>query len=266
MPVLKNAFQDGKWYGLPYHTGAELSSMCRAFGYTGELIGSRWNYMEALIQFAIDQNRCSELLLYLFSLEQFKYLNELPTIEEIDLLRQKIVNAAIERLNWLIRLSMKEITFYNGQFYIIEAGKQPVIQTPTVNAVTVPYIHSLRERCEADFANGNYDSVITKSRTLMEESLIYLLEQNSTPVTAKGDLIKLYGQVKELRGMKQKSTYDIRINDLLSGLEKIVNSIATMRNINSDAHGAGSGRINIREKEARLVMNAAITYCEYLLT
>lgn len=65
--------------------------------------------------------------------------------------------------------------------------------------------------------------------------------------------------------MTQSSTYDTRVNDLLSGLEKIVNSIASMRNMNSDAHGAGSGRINIKEKEARLVMNSAISYCEYML-
>ena len=99
----------------------------------------------------------------------------------------------------------------------------------------------------------------------MEETLIYYLEQHGETVTSKGDLIKLYGQVKSLRGMTQSSTYDTRVNDLLSGLEKIVNSIANMRNLNSDAHGAGSGRINIKEKEARLVMNSAINYCVYML-
>ncbi len=100
----------------------------------------------------------------------------------------------------------------------------------------------------------------------MEETLIHYLEQRGETVTAKGDLIKLYGQVKSLRGMTQSSQYDSRVNDLLSGLEKLANSIASMRNMNSDAHGAGSGRINIKEKEARLVMNAAITYCEYMLS
>jgi hypothetical protein len=38
-----------------------------------------------------------------------------------------------------------------------------------------------------------------------------------------------------------------------------------MRNINSDAHGVGNKRIRIKEKEARLVMNAAMSYCEYML-
>ena len=65
--------------------------------------------------------------------------------------------------------------------------------------------------------------------------------------------------------MQQNSEYDKRVNGLLSGLEKIVQNIGDMRNINSDAHGVGSNRIRIREKEARLVMNSAISFCEYLL-
>ena len=257
---------NGSWYGLPYHSASELYDICRSFGYVGELGGSRWTYVETLIQFAIDQGRCSELLSYLLSVEHFTNLNGLSSLEEIDVVHQKIIYAALEKLNLMIRLTRKELVLYNGHFFIVEAGKQPIIQTPTVNAITVPYVHSLRERCQADFLSGNFDSVITKSRTLMEETLIHYLEQKGEIVTAKGDLIKLYGQVKSLRGMTQSSQYDVRVNELLSGLEKLVNSIASMRNMSSDAHGAGSHRINIKEQEARLVMNAAITYCEYMLS
>ncbi len=65
--------------------------------------------------------------------------------------------------------------------------------------------------------------------------------------------------------MQQCSTFGKRVNGLLSDLEKIVQNIGDMRNINSDAHGVGSGRIKIREKEARLIMNSAILFCEYML-
>ena len=66
--------------------------------------------------------------------------------------------------------------------------------------------------------------------------------------------------------MKQSKEYDARVNSLLGGLEKIVHAVAEMRNANSDAHGVGSKRINIRESEARLVMNASITFCEYMIS
>ena len=66
--------------------------------------------------------------------------------------------------------------------------------------------------------------------------------------------------------MQQSKEYDARINSLLGGLERIVQSVAEMRNASSDAHGVGSKRYAIRESEARLVMNSAITFCEYLIS
>lgn len=127
------------------------------------------------------------------------------------------------------------------------------------------YVQGLRERCTEDFICGNYDSVITKSRTVIEEVLIFILENNKVTVESKGDLNKIYNQVKGLYNMRQDKGYDGRVNSLLSGLEKIVQSIAEMRNVNSDSHGVGSSRIAIKESEARLVMNSAVTFCEYIL-
>lgn len=64
--------------------------------------------------------------------------------------------------------------------------------------------------------------------------------------------------------MQQNSNWDKRINELLSGLEKIINSISSMRNSNSDAHGTGQGII--KEREAVLIANAAIMFSEYVLS
>jgi hypothetical protein len=100
----------------------------------------------------------------------------------------------------------------------------------------------------------------------MEEVFIYILECNRVEITAKGDLNRLYNQVKGLFGMQQSAAYDKRVNGLLSGLEKIVNAIAEMRNNDSDAHGVGSGRIKVKEEEAQLVMNSAVSFCDYILS
>ena len=58
---------------------------------------------------------------------------------------------------------------------------------------------------------------------------------------------------------------DKRINELLSGLEKIIDAIAEMRNKNSDAHGVGQKRINISEHHARLFVNSAMTLADFIL-
>ncbi|MBR5576869.1 MAG: abortive infection family protein, partial [Bacteroidaceae bacterium] len=49
------------------------------------------------------------------------------------------------------------------------------------------------------------------------------------------------------------------------GLHKIVSSISSMRNINSDAHGVGASRISSSEREPLLVANSAIMLAEYWL-
>ncbi len=255
----------GVEYGLPYRNTKELNDICRSFGITAELKGSRWTYVEALIQYSIENNRCDELLTYFFSLENFTNLEAIQDIEEATKLHNQIVEKAIKTINNIIHLSRKELVFLNGHYTIVEIGSSPVIQSPKINSINVPYIRGLKDRCEIDLKNKNYDSVITKSRTLIEETFLHILEQNDV-VPNHSNIKELYAQVKKLRNMKQSNEFDNRINDLLNGLEKIVDSIATMRNINSDAHGVGKARIGIQEKEARLVMNSAITFCEYMLS
>lgn len=65
--------------------------------------------------------------------------------------------------------------------------------------------------------------------------------------------------------MRQKNDWDSRVNKLLGGLHKLVSAISSMRNMNSDAHGAGAGRINIKEREAILVANSSMILAEYWL-
>jgi Zn-dependent M32 family carboxypeptidase len=105
---------------------------------------------------------------------------------------------------------------------------------------------------------------LTKCRTLIEEVLIFSLETKKQTAKNKGDYNKLYQQFKEIFNMKQLNEVDKRINNLLSGLEKIISSICDLRNINSDSHGAGKKRIKINEKEARLVVNSTVVFCTYV--
>lgn len=257
---------NGTEYGMPYYTATELVSICTNFGCGNYLVGSRWNIVEALLDFAIAEGRVDELLRFFFSEERFSNLNDLSSMEEIDNVYKSIVKAAIDYINKMIRLSRREFIYTDGHFYIVETGKRPAIETPKLNVLSVPYVQGLRERCSSDLLSGNFDSVITKSRTMIEEVLVQILESNNHPNIPKGDIIKQYNEVKTLYGMQQSKEYDARVNSLLGGLERIVQSVAEMRNANSDAHGVGSRRINVRECEARLVMNASITFCEYILS
>ena len=256
----------GKEYGMPYYTATQLHNLCMDFGMADAPSGSRWEYVEALMNYAISENRVEEFLQYIFCEDRFENLRELGSLDEIDEVYKIIFVKAIDYINELIKMSRHELQYINGHFYFTEIGKKVEIETPKLDIYSMSYVQKLKERCNKDLKEENYDSVVTKSRTMMEEVLVQILEDNNEEIVSKGDLIKLYNQVKMLYGMKQTKEYDLRVNSLLSGLEKIVHAVAEMRNSNSDAHGLGSKRIKIRESEARLVMNASITFCEYMIS
>lgn len=125
---------------------------------------------------------------------------------------------------------------------------------------------AVSSRAIRDVDNGDYDSAITKTRTLLEEIFCYVIEQKGEQPSESGDIGKLFNQVKSLYNMHQDKDLDKRINGLLSGLEKIVGAISEMRNKGSDAHGVGAKRINIDEHHARLFVNSSMTMADFILS
>ena len=253
-------------FRMPYLNGADLCRLSDTFGLHQEYGASRWTYLDNLLHYVIERNRCDDLLCYMFELERFYQLENLPDASSVERKHKDICKAAIDRINSKLALGRHEMRFIGGHFYITETGKKIQIESPNIKRIDIPFVQGLSERCKEDFINENYDSVITKSRTIIEEVLVYILENKNETITAKGDIGKLYNQVKSVLHMQQDKSYDGRINSLLYGLERIVESIGSMRNINSDAHGVGSSRIKVKEREARLAMNSAITFCEYILS
>lgn len=265
--------KDGKKYPMPYLSGPDLCSLSTRFGknatYTwgsGAVNGSRWTYMQSLLKHTIASDQISVLLSHLFSFERFVYLKDIGSAEVIQRIHFEICTAAIDNINSQLLFSAKELKILGGRFVITKIGEKPIIEAPVIKNIDSHYVQGLRDRIEENIESGDFDSVITKSRTLIEEVLIYILEQRGEPVSTKGDISKLYQQVKVLLGMNQSGDFDKRVNGMLSGLEKIIQAIAEMRNSNSDAHGVGSKRIEIRKHEALLVVNSAITLSEYVLS
>lgn len=141
-----------------------------------------------------------------------------------------------------------------------------VVATPAIKKVDYPYIREMAARANEDVEKEDFDSALTKARTLLEETFIHVLEKTGVEPDAQGDIVKLYNQVKTCFGMRQSPTLDKRINGLLSGLEKILSAITEMRNAFSDSHGVGRKRIIIKKHHARLFVNAAQTMADFILS
>ncbi len=140
------------------------------------------------------------------------------------------------------------------------------LEVPAIIAVNRDYIASIASRANRDVDNGEYDSAITKARTLLEEVFCHAIEAKGETPSDSGEIGRLYNQVKTLYNMHQTREIDVRINMLLSGLEKILSAITQMRNESSDAHGVGANRIKISEHHARLFVNSAITMADFILS
>ena len=154
----------------------------------------------------------------------------------------------------------------NNQYVFKNIDEKINIDVPNINIINRDYIKDLSERSMKDIDEGNLDSAITKSRTVLEETFCYAIEIKGEEPSDNGDIGKLYKQVKDLYSMHTNKDMDKRINKLLSGLENIVQSIAEMRNNGSDSHGLGNKRVNISDYHARLAVNSSTTMAEFILS
>ena len=266
-------FSDGTTVklALPYLSGPDLCDISTSFGlpvtysWGGKKL-SRWQYLDNLMEFCLKNNSFSNLLAYLFEKKRFSKVLSGRGVNEINQAYKQIICTIIEKINGILLFGGNELTVVDKQFIVRPIGSKIDIQIPKIKTIDREYINSISRRAIDDVEQGNYDSAITKSRTLLEETFCYVIEKKNEHPTDSGDIAKLFKQVKNLYNMHTDRNTDKRINTLLSGLNSIVSSIAEMRNKNSDAHGVGASRISIDEHHTRLFINAAMTMADFILS
>lgn len=255
---------------MPYLSGPTLCDISNKFGlpvtygWNGGA-QSRWLYLDDLFAHCIENKRESDLLSFLFSKGQFVEKLRGQTPEVIDYAYTQIVNAVIGQINGALYFGGNELVQIGKTFVVRKIGTTVTVATPSVKTIDRSYINDISDRAMKDILDGNYDSAITKSRTLLEEVFCYVIERRGEEPSESGDVGKLYNQVKQLYNMHQSKDMDKRINGLLSGLEKILSAIAEMRNKGSDSHGVGAKRITIADHHARLFVNSAMTMADFVL-
>jgi len=253
---------------MPYLSGPVLCNISTTFGLLrnyGNGAQSRWSYLDDLFEYCITNNKTNDLLCYLFNKSQFsdKLRGYSPT--EIESMFQKIVNTVIEKINGELYFGGNELVLIGRNFVIRPLNSTITVEAPIIKKVDREYIKDLSDRAMKDIEENNFDSAITKSRTILEEIFYYVIERKGEEPSESGNIVKLYNQVKTLYTMHQDKNTDKRINMLLSGLEKIITSISQMRNETSDSHGVGAKRIKIAEHHARLFVNSALTIADFIL-
>lgn len=277
--ILDGDFQieevDGIRITMPYLSGPMLCELSQKFGYYQEYYWgnsskpnlSRWQYMDNILEYVIKENKTSQLLSYMMEKERFSdSLRNLNNVNDIEKMYKYIIKKVIDQINSILYFGGHELVIINNQYIIKNIDEKINIDVPNINIVDRDYIKDLSERAMKDIDEGNLDSAITKSRTILEETFCYAIEIKGEEPSDSGDIGKLYKQVKDLYNMHANKDMDKRVNKLLSGLENIVQSIAEMRNNGSDSHGLGNKRVNISDYHARLAVNSSTTMAEFILS
>ena len=266
---------DGIRIAMPYLSGPMLCELSQKFGCYQEYYWgnsskpnlSRWQYMDNILKYVIKENKVSQLLSYMMEKERFsESLRKLNNVSDIEKMYKYIIKKVIDQINSILYFGGHELVIINNQFIVKNIDEKINIDIPSINVVNRDYIKDLSERAMKDIDEGNLDSAITKSRTILEETFCYAIEIKGEEPSDNGDIGKLYKQVKDLYSMHTNKDMDKRVNKLLSGLENIVQSIAEMRNNGSDSHGLGSKRVNIADYHARLAVNSSTTMAEFILS
>lgn len=268
---LKNKSGKNITISLPYLSGPSLCQISQKFGlgisYSWEGGSkSRWQYMQDLIGHCINHNNISNLLFFVFSKGQFSEKLSGLTEIEVEKTYKIITSSILEHINGELSFGGNELVCVQGKYLINKKGDSIIVNTPAIKVIDRHYIIDLSERAMNDITEGNFDSAITKSRTLLEEVFCFVIEKKGEKPSDSGDINKLYKQVKDLYNMHPNDDMDIRFKMLLSGFEKILTAIKEMRNKDSDAHGVGAKRIQIADYHARLFVNSSMTMSDFILS
>lgn len=256
---------------MPYLSGKKLCELSTLFGFPVKydfkgITLSRWQYLYNLIEYCIQNDKCPKLLSHMFSKKQFAGMLSGHAADVIEKAQKRIVAEVIQQINGLLYFGENELIVNGNLFMIRKIGSKVEVTVPIIETIDIDYIKTISSRAIQEVDQGNYDSAITKARTLLEEIFCYVIEKKGETLLARGSIAKLYKQVGKLYKMHTDKETDRRINTLLSGLNNIVSSIAEMRNKASDAHGVGSNRIAISEHHARLIVNASMTLADFILS
>ena len=168
--------------------------------------------MQDLLKYLNSQGRIPELLAYIIQQGRFENLTGIGDIHKVDETYKAIIKGMLDAINAQLVIARVELRLINKQFVMAGVGDEVVIETPKVKIITSQYIRELPERIQDDIENKEYDSVITKSRTLLEEVLIFIIEKMTFErYKSNGDLVKIYQDATELLNMRQKGDWDKRV-------------------------------------------------------
>ena len=129
---------------------------------------SRWQYMDNILEYVIKENKVSQLLSYMMDKERFSdSLRNLNNASDIEKMYKYIIQKVIDQINSILYFGGHELVIVNNKYIVKNIDKKINIDVPNIKVINRDYIKDLSERAMKDIDEGNLDSAITKSRTIL---------------------------------------------------------------------------------------------------
>ena len=110
-----------------------------------------------------------------YSLDQFSTTLKGHDAKEVTKAHEVILAKVIEQINGILVFGGNGLINIGSNYYVRPIGNKAEIYTPTMRAIDYEYIKAISSRAMEDIERGEYDSEITKSRTLLEEVFFAML-------------------------------------------------------------------------------------------
>lgn len=272
-----NTMIDGKF--LPYLSANNIKDLGMQFGYNLKKMKepvSRWKLMEKFLIDLHSDNRTNELLNYLvspvFLKDEIREKNSINFSQiNVDSQKQIIINqkrneiieTILKHFNEQLIFSNKKMFFNNEIFSISDASSAPKV-IEHKDRIDNAYITSLVDKGQNDLLDKDFDSVITKARTLLESIFLQIIFDHQQEIKQNGNIMQYRNKVHEILGMSKTKDWNPNVTKMVGSLNTLVSTISELRNNNSDAH-ASSTRMKINEAEAELILNSSVMIGIYYL-
>jgi hypothetical protein len=127
------------------------------------------------------------------------------------------------------------------------------------------YIHSIWKKA-LDRRSSDPDGAITLSRTLLESTCKYILDDNNVEYGNSPDINQLYRLVNTELNLAPSQHTEQTFKQILGGCSSIIEGLGALRNKVGDAHGQGKKNFKPLPRHAELAVNLAGTMAVFLFT
>ena len=263
-----------------YRSGPELVSFFNSFGVEesyGQGFPSRWDFAEQMIRRFNNSGVATDIICaairpVYFSKDNpvegaIQYLNGFLASDGYVIVEDK--NRQKTASDFITAISGPSSTNTLGNclksYRIVQTDVGSRIAPETLATLSHEFITQQIQKSQEKLARGDFDGAITNARAMTEAVLADIVKKSGLELPkSKGDLGVLYrqGTQKALNLDPSQADLETPLKQVLSGFSSIISGISGISNKMGDRH---SRQYKPSLHHAKLVVNAALTLCEFLL-